>query len=71
MGPNGLGVDADDPAAVPISFCAGAAEGVVLPYGASLTYRDMACDSSEDGMTCRSLISGHGFLLSRSDYQLY
>ncbi|WP_075123360.1 DUF6636 domain-containing protein, partial [Pseudomonas aeruginosa] len=71
IAPNGLGVDASDPAALPVSFCAAAAGSEVLSYGTSLTYRDMACDSTEDGMICRSLVSGHGFRLSRSDYELY
>jgi hypothetical protein len=69
--PNGLAVDPSEPDDAPRSFCAGAGPAVVLDYGASLSYRDMACDSSEDGMTCRSVVSGRGFTLSRSDYQLY
>jgi hypothetical protein len=43
----------------------------VLPYGSSLTYNDMACDSTEDGVRCASVTSGHGFRLSRSDYELF
>lgn len=46
-------------------------ESPVLPYGHSITFGDMICESSEDGMTCRSLTSGHGFRLSRSDYELF
>lgn len=69
--PNGLGVKGADPNATPESFCAGAVESLALPYGSSITYREMACDSTEDGMTCRSLESGHGFRLSRSDYELF
>jgi hypothetical protein len=71
IAPNGLGVVAADPDARPQSFCAGAWDGPALAYGMSVTYRDMACESTEEGMTCRSLVSGHGFRLSRSDYQLY
>jgi hypothetical protein len=43
----------------------------VLPYGSSMTYHDMACDSTEDGVRCVSLTSGNGFQLSRSDYELF
>ncbi|MCS0500440.1 DUF6636 domain-containing protein [Protaetiibacter mangrovi] len=71
VAPNGLGVLADDPAAVAESFCADAAESPALPYGSSISYRDMGCDSTEDGMTCRSLVTGAGFRLSRSDYELF
>lgn len=42
-----------------------------LAYGSSLTYHDMACDSTEDGVRCVSLTSGHGFQLSRSDYEVF
>jgi len=69
--PNGLGVTGSDPDALPESFCAFAGEGPTLAYGQSIAYRDMACDSTEDGMTCRNLVSGHGFRLSRSDYELF
>ena len=69
--PNGLSMDPHDPAAAAVSMCAGASEGRTLPYGSSLSYLDMGCDSTEDGMTCRSLVSGRGFRLSRSDYELF
>lgn len=69
--PNGLAMDPADPAASPTSFCATGGDGAVLPYGSSVTYRDLGCDSTPDGMICRSLVSGRGFRLSRSDYELF
>lgn len=69
--PNGLGVVADDPSARAESFCADGGDSPVLPYGSSISYRDMGCDSTGDGMTCRSLVTGVGFRLSRSDYELF
>jgi hypothetical protein len=69
--PNGIGVIGADPDARPESFCAGSDESPVLPYGSSISYRDMGCESSDEGMTCRSLLTGAGFRLSRSDYELF
>jgi hypothetical protein len=42
-----------------------------LGYGSTLTFGDMTCDSSEDGMRCYSISTGHGFQLSRSDYEVF
>ncbi len=64
-------MDPPEPDATPTTFCAGSSGGLTLSYGMSLTYRDMGCDSTEDGMICRSLVSGHGFRLSRSDYEIF
>jgi hypothetical protein len=69
--PNGFGMDPTEPDATPTTFCAGSGDSPTLDYGMSLSYRDMGCDSTEDGMICRSLISGHGFRLSRSDYEIF
>lgn len=78
--------DGDCPRGMTTGFWVGVAEGSfspepscvdvfdaapVLPDGSSLTYNDMACDSTEDGVRCESVTSGHGFRLSRSDYELF
>lgn len=68
--PNGIGMKTDADA-TPTTFCAGTGENPPLAYGASLTYRDMACDSTTVGMICRSLVTGRGFSLSASDYELF
>src|SRR5690606_10625363 len=69
--PNGLSFDPASPESAPVSIC-GAGHGEhELSYGSSVTYRDMGCDSTEDGMTCRSRETGRGFSLSRSHYAIY
>lgn len=69
--PNGFIVSPGGSDAAPVTICAGITPGIALPYGSSLTYRDMACDSTESGMICRSLLSGSGFRLSKSDYEIH
>jgi eukaryotic-like serine/threonine-protein kinase len=39
-------------------------EARVLRYGRSTTFRRLKCISRRRGMTCRSLVSGHGFRVS-------
>ena len=69
---NGFWVAVDSGSFVPAPSCVGVTSGgPVLEYGASLTYLDMACDSTSDGMRCASLSSGQGFRISRSDYELF
>jgi hypothetical protein len=69
---NGFWVAVDSGSFVPAAACVGVTSGSpTLEYGASLTYFDMACDSTSDGMRCTSLSSGQGFRLSRSDYELF
>ena len=43
----------------------------VLAYGQSVTYLGVTCISSEDGIQCQHLTTGHGFLISRSDNLIY
>jgi hypothetical protein len=42
-----------------------AGQRFVLRYGRSIRRGDFRCTSRMSGMTCRSLVSGHGFTLSR------
>lgn len=39
--------------------------GMVLPYGSEGRFGDIACRSSEQGLSCRNP-AGHGFTLSRA-----
>lgn len=75
----GSGVDAKDheiPHPLANSGQAFAGEwpkGVVkaLPYGHSITYKTITCESSVDGMTCRDSGSGHGFTVSKVLFQVF
>ena len=40
----------------------------VLPYGHSLSDMTIDCQSSQDGLTCRSQVTRHGFRVSRTAY---
>jgi hypothetical protein len=42
----------------------------VLPYGTSINYGSLACTSSESGMWCGSLDTGHYFKVASAGYQL-
>lgn len=42
----------------------------VLPYGTSINYGSLACTSSESGMWCGSLDTGHYFKVASAAYQL-
>lgn len=42
-----------------------------LPYGTSVSYADVVCESYEDHMGCRSLVTGHGFTLARGEYSIF
>jgi len=43
----------------------------VLPYGTSVTYAGVTCESSESGVNCRGLVTGSGFELSSSEYSVF
>jgi hypothetical protein len=45
-------------------------DGLVLPYGQSLTRGPFTCSSSETGLECVNA-SGHGFHLARAAQQLF
>jgi len=45
--------------------------GDPLDYGQSMTNGVMSCTSVESGVTCRDMSSGHGFTISRQEYQLF
>lgn len=42
----------------------------VLPYGSSISYNDITCESKESGVSCVETGDGVGFDLSRQSYQL-
>lgn len=42
-----------------------------LPIGSSLTFDDVQCDSTESGITCSHLVSGHGFTISRTSNEIW
>jgi hypothetical protein len=42
----------------------------VLPYGTSITWGDLACTSSESGMWCGNLDTGHHFKVASAAYEL-
>jgi hypothetical protein len=43
----------------------------VLSYGEGVVYLGFECRSSRQGMYCRSLSTGHGFMLAREGYVLF
>ncbi|MFZ2963838.1 MAG: hypothetical protein WA006_04045 [Rhodoglobus sp.] len=43
----------------------------VLPYGTSLAYNGVMCESADTGMTCRDVMTGAGFVVARNAYTLY
>jgi uncharacterized protein DUF6636 len=43
----------------------------VLPYGSSIAAGVLECESAESGVTCRDVDTGHGFSISRQEYQLF
>lgn len=43
----------------------------VLAYGESITAGVLRCTSTQSGMTCRDLQTGHGFTIARQGYQLF
>jgi hypothetical protein len=45
--------------------------GAVLAYGHSLRRGPFRCASSRSGLECRSMLSGHGFFLSRELQRVY
>lgn len=46
-------------------------EAAVLPYGTSLSYAGVICESAESGVNCRALSTGSGFELSRSEFSMF
>lgn len=44
---------------------------VELDYGESTMVGDFLCSSAETGVTCRSLVAGHGFELAYADYSIF
>lgn len=45
--------------------------GAVLAYGHSLRRGPFRCSASRSGLECRSVLSGHGFFLSRELQRVY
>ena len=45
--------------------------GAVLAYGHSLKRGPFRCSASRSGLDCRSMLSGHGFFLSRELQRVY
>ena len=45
--------------------------GTLLPYGQSLQAGDVVCDSTTTALRCSNVGSGHGFMLSVQQYQLF
>lgn len=43
----------------------------VLPYGSVLRRGAFECRSDESGVDCRNVTTGHGFHLSRGNYEIY
>jgi pimeloyl-ACP methyl ester carboxylesterase len=43
----------------------------VIPYGSSITYKDVTCESMLSGMSCRNTTSGAGFTISSDNYSIY
>lgn len=48
-----------------------AADGNVLQYGQYVKVDSLQCESRRDGLTCRNLDSGHGFVLARDKVSLF
>lgn len=44
---------------------------VELDYGESTVVGDFLCSSAETGVTCRSMVDGHGFELAYADYSIF
>lgn len=44
--------------------------GEPLAYGTSIRAGEMSCTSTEAGMVCWSIATGHGFVLARESYRL-
>lgn len=42
-----------------------------LDYGESTMVGDFLCSSEETGVTCRSMVDGHGFALAYADYSIF
>lgn len=45
--------------------------GPVLPNGHSRRVGDIRCAMARSGVTCRNLVTGHGFFMSRSSYRVW
>jgi hypothetical protein len=43
----------------------------ILRYGKSRRFGPFRCRSQRSGLTCKSLISGHGFKLSREQQRVF
>jgi hypothetical protein len=43
----------------------------ILPYGEAIAYKGFECRSSKQGMYCRSLRTGHGFLAAAERYAFF
>jgi Family of unknown function (DUF6636) len=67
----GLEVGRDDAARL---VCAGdttLGAARALPYGHSSEVGEFLCTSEESGMQCGNTSTGHGFTLSREEYELF
>lgn len=42
-----------------------------VPYGQTVTYGSMVCDSQENGLTCANIITGQGVFMSREGYRTF
>ena len=45
--------------------------GAVLPYGHSRRVGDIRCTMARTGVTCRNVVTGHGFRMSRGSYRTW
>lgn len=45
--------------------------GEPLAYGDSVTVGVLRCESTQSGMTCRDVGTGHGFSIARESYRLF
>ena len=43
----------------------------IIPYGEGIAYKGFECRSSQQGMYCRNLRTGHGFLAAAERYILF
>ncbi|WP_237210328.1 hypothetical protein [Rothia nasimurium] len=42
-----------------------------VPYGQTVTYGNMVCDSQENGLTCANIVTGQGVFMSREGYRTF
>ncbi|MBO0677394.1 hypothetical protein JRC04_07955 [Mycolicibacterium sp. S2-37] len=67
----GIVLDAGGPAQWVCAGDTALAGGPPLPFGESAGMGDLRCDSTPTGMTCRDVITGHGFSIARQGNQMF